>query len=311
MKMISVIMPAFNAEKYIGRSVESILNQSYKDFELLVVDDGSIDATKNIVEEIVGSDHRVRIVDNVFSKGASGARNTGIMEAKGGWIAFLDCDDLWYVDTLLQRANAVKKYPKCDVFTSDYNIWFPEDSDLEFSISSHNDVWKKYFSKSNIDGKFLLMYKPIEAFIESTLTHTSVIMVRSDLLRTLGGFDESLNTYEDVLLWLKISAYSQCMVYIPFVGSRYRQRLGSLTHSGKPQTKDAPLVFRKLLNDPAFGAYRELLKKNIIHHLNLNTYWYRNNGFKFEAIKSAVAGVFAGPFNRTSLKNLLASLFLR
>ncbi|MFC4258500.1 glycosyltransferase family 2 protein [Marinobacter lacisalsi] len=309
--LVSVIMPAFNSECYIGASVESVLSQDFDNFELIIVDDGSTDKTKLVIDEVIGDDSRVRVLSNGGSKGVSGARNTGIAEAKGDWIAFLDSDDLWCKESLRRRVQTAERYGDCEVITSDYNIWYPGEIGREYPISCHNSVWRKYLSEANSSGACLVFRKPVEVFIESTLTHTSVIMVKSSLLRSLGGFDESLKTYEDVFLWLKLAAYSRGIVYIPFVGAKYRQRDGSLTHSGEPEAKAAAVVFGKLLRDPAFYEYREVLQKNINHHLLLSTYWYRNNGHKIKAIMSALHSVFNNPGDRRALRNLLASLLLR
>lgn len=310
-QLISVIMPAFNAERFISESIESVLSQSFYNLELLIVDDGSTDDTRSIIDEFESRDPRVHVLNNIRSKGVSGARNTGISSAKGDWVAFLDSDDVWYESTLEHRVSVANKYPECDVITSDYNIWFPDDESSEVPITSANPVWAKYFFNCTKASEDLKMIKPIGAFLESALTHTSVIMVKTELLRSLGGFDESLKTYEDVLLWLKLAAYSECIVFIPVVGSKYRQRTGSLTHSGEPETKGAPVVFRKLLSDPAFQNYRNVLKREVRNHLILNTYWYRNNGYKFKAIRSAVESFLASPWKQETLKNLVASLLFR
>ena len=92
--MISVIMPAYNVEKYIVRSIESVLEQTYGDFELIVVNDGSSDRTRELVLECMQKDARIRFLEEDNS-GVSVARNYGIDEAKGEYITFLDADDLW------------------------------------------------------------------------------------------------------------------------------------------------------------------------------------------------------------------------
>lgn len=97
---ISVIMPAYNTEKYIGKSIESVLKQDYEDFELIVVDDGSKDNTKNIVRQYAAKDARIKLIVQEENQGVSVARNTGIDIAQGDYIAFLDSDDLWEKDSL-------------------------------------------------------------------------------------------------------------------------------------------------------------------------------------------------------------------
>ena len=102
--MISVIMPAYNVEKYIANSVESVLAQTYKEFELLIVDDGATDATGKISDDLAKKDGRI-VVIHQKNGGAAAARNTGLDAAKGEFVAFLDADDLWD-KTFLEKTYA-------------------------------------------------------------------------------------------------------------------------------------------------------------------------------------------------------------
>lgn len=94
--LVSVIMPAYNASRFIREAVQSALGQSHRNIELIVVDDASSDDTAEVVRREVAIDGRVRLLDNRFGKGAAGARNTAIEQARGRYIAFLDADDVWY-----------------------------------------------------------------------------------------------------------------------------------------------------------------------------------------------------------------------
>ncbi len=107
-EMVSVIMPAYNAADCIRASVESVLRQSYRNLELLVIDDGSQDATADVLGGILSEDSRVRLIRQE-NQGVSGARNTGLEQAKGTWIAFLDADDFWKEDFLEQVYHAAEK----------------------------------------------------------------------------------------------------------------------------------------------------------------------------------------------------------
>lgn len=100
--MISIIMPAFNAEKTIKQSLESILQQSYTDWELVIIDDCSVDRTAKIIEEFIeeNKDCDIKFLRNDVNRGVAFSRNRGIKEASGEWIAFLDSDDLWMMDKL-------------------------------------------------------------------------------------------------------------------------------------------------------------------------------------------------------------------
>ena len=107
--LVSVITPAFNAEKTIGKTIESVLKQSYKNLELIIVDDISSDNTVEIVKRYQRKDSRVKLFILEKKGGASGARNLAIKEAKGKYIAFLDCDDLWKKDKLKKQINFMEK----------------------------------------------------------------------------------------------------------------------------------------------------------------------------------------------------------
>jgi glycosyltransferase involved in cell wall biosynthesis len=105
MALVSVIIPAYNRGKHIQRAVQSVLAQTYADLEVVVVDDGSKDDTVPRVQEEARHDSRVRLIEHCQQKGAQAARNTGIREAKGEWIAFLDSDDYWLPDSLEARLS--------------------------------------------------------------------------------------------------------------------------------------------------------------------------------------------------------------
>lgn len=104
--MISVIIPAYNVEKYIARSVESVLKQTYRDFELLVIDDGSTDGTGNLADALAKQDKRILVIHQA-NGGAAAARNKGLETAKGEFVAFLDSDDLWDKAFLEQTYNQI------------------------------------------------------------------------------------------------------------------------------------------------------------------------------------------------------------
>ncbi|ENE8726116.1 glycosyltransferase family 2 protein [Vibrio alginolyticus] len=102
-ELISIVMPAFNAERTISRSIESIINQTYQHWELIICDDGSSDKTLDIIQKV--NDPRIVTTKNIYGKGAASARNSCISLAKGRYIAFLDSDDLWKEDKLEIQLN--------------------------------------------------------------------------------------------------------------------------------------------------------------------------------------------------------------
>jgi len=118
--LVSIIMPSYNTDKYIKQSIESVLNQTYSNWELIIVDDCSTDDTDEIVRPFL-LDERIRYVKNEQNKGAALSRNRALREAKGKWIAFLDSDDLWLPSKLERQLDYMKKKGYAFTFT-DYRV---------------------------------------------------------------------------------------------------------------------------------------------------------------------------------------------
>lgn len=114
---ISVIMPAYNAEKTIGQAMRSVVDQTFQEWELLVVNDQSEDHTKDVVLALAESDERIRYVENEKNMGVSKTRNRGVSLASGQWIAFLDSDDAWEADKLQAQADLARESGARFLFT--------------------------------------------------------------------------------------------------------------------------------------------------------------------------------------------------
>ena len=115
--MISVVIPLYNKEKSIAQTLECVLNQTYKDFEVIVVDDGSKDNSAAIVAQF--TDTRIHLIRQE-NGGVSAARNRGIEEAQGKYVAFLDADDVWLTDHLESLVNLIRQYSQCRAWSSNY-----------------------------------------------------------------------------------------------------------------------------------------------------------------------------------------------
>ncbi|WP_423189033.1 glycosyltransferase family 2 protein [Alkalibacterium sp. f15] len=116
MPAVSIIMPVYNVEKYVGKAIESILIQTFKDFELIIINDGTIDNSMSIVNELASKDSRIRII-NQKNKGLSAARNTGLRSAIGDYVCFIDSDDEVNVNLLrITMDNVIGEYPDVLMF---------------------------------------------------------------------------------------------------------------------------------------------------------------------------------------------------
>ncbi len=141
--LVSIIMPCFNSEKFIGQSIESVLNQTYQSWELLICDDGSDDGSKNLIQAYEQKDSRIKLVNNKFSKGAPGARNSCLDVAEGQFIAFLDADDLWYSEKLTQQIDFM--------ISNNYSFSFSYfDVIDEQGIASHHFLAPKIADRKNM-----------------------------------------------------------------------------------------------------------------------------------------------------------------
>src|SRR4029077_20706952 len=107
--LVSVVMPVYNGERYLKEAIESVLFQTYKNLELVVVDDGSVDARKTII--LSYSDSRIRLVENTKNSGIVFTRNKGLLAAQGEYIATLDCDDIALPDRIENQVNFLEKNP--------------------------------------------------------------------------------------------------------------------------------------------------------------------------------------------------------
>ncbi|MBR5422137.1 MAG: glycosyltransferase family 2 protein [Lachnospiraceae bacterium] len=116
-ELVSIVIPVHNAEKYLEQTVESVLAQSYKDYELILVDDASSDGSAALMKELAAKDKRIRLLSNEGPHGAAHARNCGIDAAKGRYLAFLDADDLWLPEKLKRTLRFLKKQDASFVFT--------------------------------------------------------------------------------------------------------------------------------------------------------------------------------------------------
>jgi glycosyltransferase involved in cell wall biosynthesis len=179
MELVTVIIPTFNRGHIIGKAISSVLKQSYTNLELLVVDDYSEDNTKAIIEEY--EDDRIKFLVNTRKKGAQGARNTGLLEAKGKWIAFLDSDDYWLKDKLKLQIKELNTKGKLFCHTN----WYEKDGD-----------------RTNIQNK-----KKCNILKVNYIGTFSSVVINKVLTDKVGLLDENLVSCQDWDYWIRVSHY--------------------------------------------------------------------------------------------------------
>ncbi len=208
MPLISVIIPAYNAEKTIKETINSVLNQTFSDFELIVINDGSKDATLEIISQI--TDPRLKVI-SYNNAGASVSRNRGFRNSIGEFIAFLDADDLWTPDKLAAQLAALKNHPECDVAYS----W------TDCIDESSQFLRRGGYTTVNGDAYAHLLLSDI-------LENGSSPLIRRQAFLDIGGFDESLPAGQDWDLYLRLAVKHQ-FVTVPKTQILYRVSSDSLS----------------------------------------------------------------------------------
>jgi len=189
--LVSVVIPAFNSEKYISECIDSVLNQTYQNLEIIIIDDGSTDNTVNIVSGY--NNDKIRLLHQKNS-GSGAARNHGIQQASGKWIAFIDADDIWLPEKL------EKQLKNC----SDKS-W--SHTDLFF----HGGIYPKHTRTTELTSKhsgFILRNLLVENSIG-----TSSVIIKKEVLEEFGGFNTDLRALQDWDLWLRVAEkYPICYI---------------------------------------------------------------------------------------------------
>ena len=185
--LVSIIMPAFNASKTIFDSINSVQSQTYQNWEMIIIDDGSTDNTKDIITPFL-SDYRIKYLRQLNS-GPSIARNNGINKAKGKYLAFLDSDDIWKPNKLELQLNHFIRNPNCCLIHTNYSTF---ESNTQNSKPFRQTPW---FSNWD-ENERLLMFDTI-----GTLT----VLTETQLIKNLGGFNNDLHGTEDWDLWIRVS----------------------------------------------------------------------------------------------------------
>lgn len=189
--MITVVIPLYNKADCIATALDSVLVQTYQDFEVIVVDDGSRDGGAAVVEGY--TDPRIRLIRQA-NAGVSAARNKGIAEAKGEYVAFLDADDEWLPEYLEVQTQLIEKYPLCDVFATNYQFRGPSGNMVP-------TILRRLPSK---DEDFELTNYFEVAYSSHPPLWTSAVMVRKAALDSVGGFPVGVCSGEDLLTWARL-----------------------------------------------------------------------------------------------------------
>ncbi|MGO9316177.1 MAG: glycosyltransferase family 2 protein [Terracidiphilus sp.] len=240
---ISVIIPAYNAERYIARAIESCFNQTYAPHEIIVVDDGSTDGTAEIAESFPSP---VRVIRQSENMGASVARNRAVQVSTGDWLAFLDADDWFLPQKLeLQRRCALEN---------------------EQAVLIYAGYRAMRLDGSEYDGKLRLPRELFPRLRFHCVIHLGTVALRRDAFDAVGGFNPALRVTEDWDLWLRLAGRYSVALFAPMTEQLavYRKTAGSLSSNTMRFFHERPAIYRSSCLTGTSGVSRFLLRLRLL-----------------------------------------------
>lgn len=242
----SVVIPAFNAEKFVLETLNSVVNQTFGNYEIIVVDDGSTDNTYRITKEFLDAENvNYRIIKHEKNRGIGAARNTGIKNSKGKYIAFLDADDIWYKYKLQKVYEVLSKNPNVNIACHD-----------EYLV-----VDGKIVDKLKCGPFVDNMYEKL--LFEGNCLSTSATVVEKDKLIEVGLFSEDLsfNGVEDYELWLRLAKLGCYFYFLHEVLGEYRMRTSSISSNITTQIQNESNVIQHHLSSYKFDRCKRRIKR--------------------------------------------------
>ena len=226
---VSVVLPAYNCEKYIQKAIDSVIEQTYTNWELLIIDDCSTDQTLEIAKQAEVSDARIKVIKQTCNGGVAKARNAGIDYAQGEWIALLDADDYWVKDKLMLQLECTKEY-HADIVYCSYG--FVDEDGKEY-------------------GSFIVPEKTdFEATLVKSVISCSTCFIKTELFKRNKFSSEFY--HEDLHLWLKMLQQGAIARGVTEILAYYRQVKGSRSNNKIRSAVERWKIFRKAFQLPFF-----------------------------------------------------------
>ena len=259
MPVVSIIVPIYNTELYLRECIESILRQSFMNFEVLLVDDGSTDASGSICEDYAVKDTRIRVFHQ-DNQGVSSARNLALDHVQGRYVLFLDADDFWYVDTCLETLVNEALRTDADIVRGEYKTVDEQGNDLFARKINRRKMKQAYrpatFLKDIIQGEFFLVLSLIKA------DKVSQIRFRKGQV-----FLEDMDFYARLMLQPLKCVFVPCRFYA------YRKYAQSASSSLSMKRFEDSFLIIGNLNTYATNANDSILRKTLGEYSVLMYYW--------------------------------------
>ena len=237
MPRVSIIIPTYNCARYLGRAIDSAISQTYKDYEIVVVDDGSTDDTKDVAMQYG------RKVTYLYqqNQGLSAARNYAVSNASGELLAYLDADDMWYPDKLERQVAFLDAHQECGMVHSEMSVINEQDEILHVRFYEE--------TKRSVPQGYCVQQLLMRCHIQPL----TVVERRSSFDR-VGVFDDRLLVAQDYLHWIMIAAEGEAIGYLAEPLGKYRWRTGSLIGNHPRLLEDYVRIFDILLHEKPIAS---------------------------------------------------------
>ena len=252
-KLVSIIVPAYNVAQYIRQSLSSILLQTYRELEIIIVNDGSTDNTGEILTEYEKKDPRI-IVITQQNKGLAAARNTGLKQAKGEYLCIFDSDDIMLPDKISQQHEFLELHSEHGVcYSGSYH--FMDDNKNIY----HHPVG-------------VLSGSQYESLLHGNIINPNTVFFRHSVFEKYGGFDETLRSAEDWDYWLTLTYNGVRFGYQPLKLTLYRVRNNSLSANSIMMSQTPISVLDKQLNRSLVNDKQKEIIKSTIDYWRMRLY---------------------------------------
>jgi glycosyltransferase involved in cell wall biosynthesis len=308
MDLISVIIPTYNNANYILEAIETIIKQTYCKHEIIVIDDGSTDNTKEVLNELI--ENRVIRYYYQENKGPGAARNLGINRAKGEYITFLDADDSLTLDSLEKKYKLIRTDSELRIVFSNYFVCTSQGIKKK---EIHNDFMRMFKGIiRNTTNGFIIKGKFSDIFEIPFLIPTISVLLDKNIFDKIGNFRTDVSIGEDRDMWIRAVEHSPAVGYVDLPLAYYNTFRSNLT-------KKDPIEYahtRLRMNYYLLQKYKILQVKNVNRVINIRlswiyydmgTYYYRENQ-KINAYKAFFKSIYFNPLNYLAYKFMLRSL---
>jgi len=295
---------------FLAETLRSVQRQSFADFEVLMVDDGSADATAAIMDSFAAADPRFRALRLPHNQGIVAARNAGLAAALGRFVALQDSDDLWTPDALAHRIDLAQRFPQAHVIATDF-AWFEDVEPVPPYVGrvGLGPRGRAAFHAQFASGEPVLLESPFEAVATLHFAWIGATLVDRQALAAIGNLEPSFVGPEDTLVWLRMARRGG-FVFSPKVTAFYRQRPGSQVSTyDRPKERMYLRVLYRILDEPLTPSERIVVERTIAesHHI-ASVYFRKTPSEHGDPILHALKAVRRAPLRLAYWRNLVASL---